>query len=162
VFYTVAAVASFCARFLFGKMTDRYGRGIFIFFSLLGYGLSMSLLTVATTGPLFFMAACLEGLSLGTLLPTTIALLTDRCPPDLRGTVFSIGLAGLDLGIAIAAPVFGNLATAHGYPQIFGISTGLVFLAALLFFLQGNRTYGSSWRFALGLEKDRSVVKESA
>jgi MFS family permease len=162
VFYTVAALASFCARFLFGQLTDRYGRGIFIFFSLLGYGMAMGLLTVATTGPVFFVAACLEGLSIGTLLPTTIALLTDRCPPDLRGTVFSIGLAGLDLGIAIAAPVFGNLATAHGYPQIFEISTGLVFLAALLFFLRSNPTYGSSWRFALGLEADRSVVKKSA
>lgn len=154
VFYTVAAIASFAARFIFGRMTDRYGRGIFIFLSLCGYTSAMVLLSVANSAPLFLLAALLEGLSVGTLLPTTIALLADRCPPDRRGTVFSIGIAGLDVGLAIASPVFGFFVRYIGYPGIFAISAGLVWSATMLFALRGNPTVRSSLRFAGGLEVD--------
>jgi MFS family permease len=159
LFYTVAAVASFTARFLFGRMTDRYGRGIFIFLSLLGYGGAMGLIAIANNGPLFFLAAFLEGLCMGTLLPTTIALLADRCPPEQRGTVFSIGIAGLDLGLAIASPVFGLFVSRIGYSGVFAIAAILVLNATLLFILRGNPTLRSSLRFAGGLEVDRYSAK---
>lgn len=162
LFYTVAAIASFMARFLFGRMTDRYGRGIFIFLSLLGYGAAMGLIAMANNGPLFFLAAFLEGLAMGTLLPTTIALLADRCSPAQRGTVFSIGIAGLDLGLAIASPVFGLMVNRIGYGGVFGIAALLVLTAALLFVLGGNPTMGSSWRFAGGLEIDKYRVKPAS
>jgi MFS family permease len=159
LFYTLAAIASFAARFIFGRMTDRYGRGVFIFLSLIGYTASMALLSVANSAPLFLLAALLEGLSLGTLLPTTIALLADRCPPDRRGTVFSIGIAGLDVGLAIASPVFGLFVGRIGYPGIFAIAASLVLNATLLFALQSNPTVRSSLRFAGGLEIDRFSEK---
>jgi MFS family permease len=159
LFYTVAAVASFTARFLFGRMTDRYGRGIFIFLGLLGYGGSMGLIAIANNGLLFFLAAFLEGLCMGTLLPTSIALLADRCPPEQRGTVFSIGIAGLDLGLAIASPIFGLFVGRIGYSGVFAIAAFLVLNAALLFALRSNPTMGSSWRFAGGLELDKYRAK---
>jgi MFS family permease len=161
IFYTVAAIASFAARFIFGRMTDLYGRGIFIFLSLCGYTSAMVLLSVANSAPLFLLAALLEGLSLGTLLPTTVALLADRCLPDQRGTVFSIGIAGLDVGLAIASPVFGLLVESIGYPGIFAISASLVLGATMLFALRGNPTVRSSLRFAGGLEIDRFSEKNS-
>lgn len=162
LFYTVAAVASFTARFLFGRMTDRYGRGIFIFLGLLGYGGSMGLIAIANNGLLFFLAAFLEGLCMGTLLPTSIALLADRCPPEQRGTVFSIGIAGLDLGLAIASPIFGLFVGRIGYSGVFAIAAFLVLNAALLFALRSNPTMGSSWRFAGGLELDKYRAKPSS
>jgi MFS family permease len=155
LFYLAAAVMSFMARLIFGRLTDRHGRGLFIFLSLLGYACSMGMLAVAQGTAWFLGAAMVEGMSLGTLMPTTIALLTDRCHPEQRGLVFAIGIAGLDGGIAIAAPLFGWVAAAWGYPSIFALSMGFVLLATTLFVLLGNKTIGSSWRFALGVEADR-------
>jgi MFS family permease len=157
-FYTAAALSSFSARLFLGKATDQYGRGIFIAGSLILYALSMTLLATAHSGIQFLLAGILEGLSFGTLMPTIVALLTDRCPIDRRGRVITISIAGLDLGIAIAAPVFGLMAPHIGYAGIFGLGAGLSLLALILFSVWANPSVSSSIGFATGRTEDKFVV----
>jgi MFS family permease len=82
----------------------------------------------------------LEGLGIGTLLPMIVALLSDRSLPQNRGQVLSICIAGLDLGVAIAAPVFGMVAKDLGYPGIFTIATGMAASSIVVFLIWGNRS----------------------
>jgi MFS family permease len=157
-FYTAAAISSFSSRLFLGKATDRYGRGVFIAGSLVVYSLAMALLATANSAIHFLLAGILEGFSVGTLMPTIVALVTDRCPIDRRGRVITISIAGLDLGIAIAAPVFGLVVPQIGYAGIFGIGVGMSLLALILFSGWANPSFKSSIGFATGQAADKFIV----
>jgi MFS family permease len=159
LFYTIAAISSFCARSLIGSRSDRYGRGIFIAGSLCCYTAGIACLATANSQISFIFAAILEGLGSGTLIPMTVALVADRSLSHQRGQVLSICLTGLDLGIAIAAPVFGLIVQDLGYPGIFGIGTGMAFSAIAVFVIWGNRNLRHSIGFCLG--RDRDVYRQS-
>jgi MFS family permease len=154
LFYTIAAISSFCARSVIGSRSDRYGRGIFIALSLCCYTGAMALLANAQGDLSFIGAAILEGLGIGTLIPMTVALLSDRSLSHQRGQILSICLAGLDLGVAVAAPVFGMVADQLGYAGIFTVGTGLGFSAIVVFLIWGNHSLQRSIGFCLGRDRD--------
>jgi MFS family permease len=154
LFYTIAAIASFSARTVIGGRSDRYGRGIFIASSLCCYTLGMCFLAKGGSVINFVAGAVLEGLGTGTLIPMVIALVADRSQPEHRGQVLSTCTAGLDLGIAIASPLFGAVVTQLGYHGMFSIGAGLAFSAILLFMGWGNQTMRQSIGFCIGRNKD--------
>ena len=154
LFYTISAMASFSARSLIGSRSDRYGRGVFIAGSLCCYTVGIAFLATANSATSFILGAILEGLGSGILIPMTVALVSDRSLPQQRGQVLSICITGLDLGIAIAAPVFGILAKDFGYPGIFTIGTGMAASAIVVFSIWGNRTLQHSIGFCLGRDRD--------
>jgi MFS family permease len=154
LFYTMAALASFSARTVIGRRSDRYGRGIFIAGSLCCYTAGMFCLANGGSKLSFIAGAILEGLGTGILIPMVIALVSDRSLPEHRGQVLSTCTAGLDLGIAIASPLFGAVITRLGYHGVFSIGTSLAFMAILLFMGWGNQTMRQSIGFCLGRNKD--------
>ncbi len=154
LFYTFAALASFCARSIIGRRSDLYGRGIFIAGSLCCYTAGIALLVIANSNLGFICAAILEGLGAGTLLPMTIALISDRCLPQQRGQVLSICTSGLDLGIAIAAPFFGVFVGVFGYPGVFMIGASLAATAIGVFAIGGNQNIRHSIGFSTGRDQD--------
>jgi MFS family permease len=154
LFYTIAAIGSFCARSLIGSRSDRYGRGVFIAGSLCCYTIGMACLATANSKLSFIVAATLEGLGSGTLIPMTVALVSDRSLPQHRGRVFSICIIGLDLGIAIAAPAFGSIAKSVGYHGIFTIGTVMAVSAIFVFLLWGNNNLRHSIDFCLARDRD--------
>jgi MFS family permease len=158
-FYTAAAIASFIARVACGRASDRFGRGIFITGSLICYGASMLLLSLTRSPRDFLLAAVLEGMGSGVLIPMMIALLSDRCQPQERGRVYAVCLAGFDVGLALAGPLLGILEATAGYRGMFILSSGLAWLALLLFLSRSNRGFAPSLRFALGRETDLYAIK---
>jgi MFS family permease len=159
LFYTIAAIASFSARSVIGSRSDQYGRGVFIAGSLCCYTAGVACLASANSQLSLIFAAVLEGLGTGTLIPMIVALISDRSLPHQRGQVLSVCTAGLDLGIAIAAPVFGQFAHDLGYPGIFTIGTGMAMSAIVVFTIWGNRSLQHSIGFCLG--RDRDVYRQS-
>ncbi len=160
LFYSIAAIASFSSRFVVGKASDRYGRGIFITGSLICYGLSMILLASSRTPLQFFLAAFLEGMGGGVLLPLLIALISDRSYDNERGKVYAICIGGFDLGIAIAGPVIGGLNYAIGYRGMFFLGAYFSLMGFVLFLTLSNRKLAQSWQFALGKGKDGYAVSK--
>lgn len=154
LFFTAAAIASFSVRLFTGKASDRIGRGLFITCSIIAYTVSMVLLWQANSAIAFLIAACLEGGGGGTLISMITTMMADRSFPQERGRIFSICVAGFDLGIAIAAPVFGSIAEQIGYRNMFGFSASLTFLAFLVFLTQSSKNIPNSLRFALGRGED--------
>ncbi len=159
LFYTIAAMASFSSRSVIGTRSDLYGRGIFIAGSLCCYTAGLACLATAHSQTSFIFGAILEGLGSGTLMPMTVALVADRSLPQQRGQVLSICITGLDLGIAIAAPVFGLIAKDLGYPGIFTIGTGMAASAIIVFTVWGNRSLRHSIGFSLGRDRDVYMIK---
>jgi MFS family permease len=154
LFYTIAAMASFSARSVIGSRSDRYGRGIFIAASLCSYTAGVACLATAKGEISFIFAAILEGLGTGTLIPMIVALISDRSLPQQRGQVLSVCTAGLDLGIAIAAPAFGMVVKDLGYPDVFIIGTFMAASAIGVFTIWGNRSLRHSIGFCLARDRD--------
>ncbi|MGC9502996.1 MFS transporter [Baaleninema sp.] len=158
-FYTATAIASFSMRLLAGQASDRFGRGLFISGALVCYALSMLTLVAADRSALFLLAGFIEGMAAGILIPTTIALITDRSSPDERGRVFSICVGGFDLGIAIAGPLLGSIADYVSYSVLFAIAAALAVLAFTIFVTRNSKDLPHSLRFALGRERDIYAVR---
>ncbi len=158
LFYTAAAISSFAVRILAGSASDRYGRGLFISGSLLCYGFAMIMIADASSSATLLLAGAIEGLGGGLLIPMILALLSDRCYPHERGSVFSVCTTGFDLGIALAGPLFGFLSGSLHYQSLFLVSAALAIIGLFLFLGFGNRTIKTSLSFALGRTKDDYAV----
>ncbi|MBD2496056.1 MFS transporter [Nostoc sp. FACHB-280] len=153
-FFTVAAISSFAIRVFAGKASDRFGRGLFITFGIAAYSLACALLWQANSTNAFLISAIAEGCGGGTMISMIVTMMADRSLPQERGQVFAICMAGFDLGIAIAAPIFGYVSEFVGYRNMFGYSAALTFLALLIFLTLSNKNLTSSLRFALGRGED--------
>ncbi|PSP18060.1 MAG: MFS transporter [Cyanobacteria bacterium QS_8_64_29] len=161
LYYTIVALASFIVRTFAGRASDRYGRGAFITGSLLCYATAMVLLAGARTPADFILAALVQGVGAGTLLPMSIALMADRSAANERGRVYSICVGGFDLGIALASPFVGVLAQALGYRGLFALAAGLVAVALLVFVTRANRNLAHSLRFATGRSRDAYALEQT-
>ncbi|CAD5943572.1 MFS transporter [Planktothrix agardhii] len=154
LFYSTAAIASFLIRIPTGRASDRYGRGLFITGGLICYFLAMLLLSQTMHSNIILLAALLEGMGAGVVLPMMITLITDRCLPEQRGQFFSLCLTGFDLGIALAGPIFGIFAEQLGYSVMFALDAGLALIALISFATFSNKTIRLSLKFAFGQSKD--------
>lgn len=158
-FYTVSALASFSIRFLIGRFSDRYGRGIFITLSLCCYTLSMILLATTTQPALLLGAAVLEGMGGGTLIPMMVTLMSDRSETQERGRVLSLSLSGFDVGMGVAGPGLGFLAGDLGYSGLFRLATGFSVVALIVFLTQSSKNLKESFRFATGQCRDIYAIQ---
>ena len=159
LFYSAAAIGSFCVRTVVGRASDRFGRGIFISGGLTCYLLSMLMLWMSHNSATLLLAAVLEGMAAGVVIPMMVTLITDRASPQERGRYFSLCIGGFDVGIALAGPMFGLIAEAVGYRNLFLIDAGLAVIALGTFFTQSNPNFALSWKFALGKAKDAHTYK---
>ncbi|BAY81898.1 major facilitator superfamily protein [Calothrix parasitica NIES-267] len=149
-FYTVVAMASFCSRLFSGKASDRFGRGLFITSSLMCYTLAMLILWNANSSVEFLLAATVQGIGGGTIIPMISAMITDRSYSYERGRTFGLCMIGFDIGVAIAGPIFGGIAQQIGYRNIFGFNSGITLIAIVIFITLSSKNLPSSLRFAFG------------
>ncbi|MBE8985993.1 MFS transporter [Nostoc sp. LEGE 12450] len=159
LFFTAAAISSFSIRIFAGKASDRFGRGLFITFGIFCYVLALILLWQAYSPMVFLLAAIAEGAGGGTLISMMIVMMTDRSLPEERGQIFALCIAGLDLGIAIAAPLLGIIAEQVGYRDMFGYGAAITSVALVIFVTQSSKNLSNSLRFALGLAPDVYALK---
>jgi MFS family permease len=113
----------------------------------------------ADSAIVFLLAAIAEGGGGGTLISMMITMMADRSLPQERGQVFAICIAGLDLGIAIAAPLLGIIAELVGYRDMFGYGAVITSVALIIFLTQSSKDLSKSLRFALGLAPDAYALK---
>ncbi|MBD2070229.1 MFS transporter [Leptolyngbya sp. FACHB-671] len=159
LFYTAAAIASFGIRIVAGRASDRYGRGPFITLSLVFYTTAMMLLWQANSAASFLLAGAIQGAGSGTLIPMISALMADRSHANERGKVFGLCMVGFDVGIAIAGPIAGAIATQTGYKNVFGLTAGLAFLSLIVFLTLSSKSLGHSFQFATGRGEDVYAIK---
>ncbi len=160
LFYSAAAITSFSIRLLIGKLSDRIGRGLFITIGIACYSISMFLLWQANSPLSFIIAALVEGIGGGTMIPMVVATVADRSQPHERGKIFAICVGGFDVGIAVAGPVLGSVSEQVGYRNMFAFAGVLTFLAIIIFLTQSSKDVRSSLRFALGRGKDAYALNK--
>ena len=162
LFYMAAALSGFIIRFPVGRLSDKWGRGVFISIGICFYALTMGIICFASSNYQFLLAGVSEGLGSGILIPAIVALLADRTFPQERGYVFGMTWMGFDLGIAFAGPVMGKMISLVGITNIFAIATGFCILGLIVFGTQSNKSASESFKFAIGKTSDRYAVKTVA
>lgn len=162
LFYTAAAIGSFICRFVAGKASDRYGRGLFITIGLACYVLALVMLWMSDSSSLFLIAGALEGIGGGMFLPIMIALVTDRCHPYERGRIFGLFISGFDVGIAIAGPILGLVSNSLGYRGLYGVASIVAFAALVVFLTLSSKSVSDSFKFALGYGKDPYALPKNS
>lgn len=161
-FYAAASMAQFIFRMPVASLGDRYGRGIFVTFSLVCYALSMVIVATANSAEAIVMGAILDGVAAGTAIPTVIAWLADRTSPQERGTVMGTAWLGFDVGIATAAGMVGwvmqLLPPSVPLVAVFWIASLLSLLALVVFVVTCSDNVAESVKFALGRGKDKYAI----
>ncbi|WP_228016411.1 MFS transporter [Leptolyngbya ectocarpi] len=159
--YTMSALFSFGIRLLAGRASDRYGRGPFISLGLVFYSVSMMALWLAQSEAAVLVAAALQGMGGGMLIPMVAALMADRSTPTERGLMFGLCLTGFDVGIALSGPVMGQIADLSSYRDIFGVAGLMTLLGLVLFITTSSKNFNHSVQFALRGGKDVYAVPNS-
>lgn len=154
LFYMAAALSGFIIRLPLARLSDVWGRGIFISVGIVCYGLSLLIIYLASQDYHFLLSGIMEGIGAGIVIPTVVALLADRTVPNERGYVFGLTWIGFDVGIAMAGPIMGKLTGLVGMNNIFAITTGLCLVGLAVFATQSNKTFTNSLKFAIGKSKD--------
>ncbi len=161
LFYMAAALSGFIIRFPVGRLSDEWGRGIFISIGIFFYGLSMAIIYFASHDYAFLLSGIAEGIGSGIVIPAVVALLADRTVPHERGYVFGMTWIGFDVGIALAGPIMGKMIAFVGITNIFAIATGLCILGLIIFGTQSNKSVAESFKFAIGRSRDRYAIKDA-
>lgn len=156
--YTASAAASFTVRFLVGSASDRHGRGRFITLSLVFYTLAMTVMWMADSNVMLLLGGLLQGAGGGTLIPMIAALMADRSHPNERARIFGLCMVGFDVGIAIAGPIFGQVADMIGYRSIFGLSAIMTSLGLIIFTTASSKDLRHSLQFSLSHGRDVYAV----
>lgn len=113
-------------------------------------GSALALLLVASgwlPGPLAMAVAALAGLGTGLAGPSRDMLIKRAAPPGATGRVYGTVYSGLDIGFALASPVFGALMD-HQRPAAVFAGAGLALLGGV----------GSAWLVGAGVARRRAAL----
>lgn len=159
-FYLVMAISALNVRIFAGGFSDRLSRGLWITLGFILYLAAMLVLWGARDSIALIVAAVLDGMSAGMVMPTLAATIGDRTRNNERGRAMSFWMGGFDLGMAIAAPVAGGLVGIFGYRSLFAIASGISSLTLFLFLTHSGATFSQSWRYAWGRGRDRYAATD--
>ncbi len=138
-----------------GVLADRYGRKRLLIFSLTMYAGAFGIYAVFTTFLALLVASVLIGVSWGTYVGPSSALLTDKTTPAKRDYVFSLNAflaaSAVILGSLIggATDVLGSIlrqTALEAFRTMFGIAVALTLVAVPALFLIQEASFHSSPR----------------
>jgi MFS family permease len=129
----MVAVTATCAAFSYpaGLLSDKVGRKIPSIMGLSLLVIAINLIPMATSFEQLIGLGMLQGIGMGCILPSALALISDNTEKGERGTAMGIFHALLTLGVAVGAPVTGVLAREVGTSLAIHLST-LMPIAAII------------------------------
>jgi MFS family permease len=141
LFLTTLAVVILVTRPVLGRFGDRLGyRRLFApCLALMAVGLAM--LTVASSRPVFVIAAAVFGLGYGTAYPVFVGYVAHAVGDHRRGAAFGAILAAFDTGIGTGSTMTGWISSHGGLAVAFGVAAGLA-ACALPAFVVTDRIVG--------------------
>ncbi len=98
-----------------GRITDRIGARRATIIVLTISGLGMALMALSTNWVLLAASAVVSGIPQGWGNPTTNALIAERVPPQVRGTITGIKQSGVQFGVFLSGLTLPGLALAFGW-----------------------------------------------
>lgn len=133
ILMAVFAFMQFLFSPLWGDLSDRYGRKTFLMVGVLGNGISMILMGLATQLWMLFAARALAGILSSATMPTAMAYISDSTDENQRGG--GMGIVGAAMGIGmVLGPGIGGVMSDISLSAPFFLAGGLSALALVFIF----------------------------
>ncbi|GAB6151947.1 MFS transporter [Desulfosporosinus burensis] len=157
IFFLVYAISITISRPLFGRLADRKGYDIVIVPGLILCTLTLVILYVAQTLPVFILAGIIYGIGFGAVQPTTHALSVLYVPLERRGAATATYFMFLDLGLALGSILWGVVAKAVGYDVMYLLVILPTLVSLLVYLLFARKTKMQHDNFGSLIEKNKST-----
>ncbi|MCD7956702.1 MAG: MFS transporter [Lachnospiraceae bacterium] len=115
LYFTVYACVMLVSRPIVGKLSDKFGVVKVMIPAAICFALSLFLISIATSLPMFLVAAAIAAFGYGTALPTLQALAMKCVPSARRGAASNMAYIGQDLGNLAGPVAAGFVVEALGY-----------------------------------------------
>jgi len=119
VFFIVYAISITISRPLFGRLADRRGYDIVMVPGIILCTLTLVILYLAHSLPVFILAGLIYGVGFGAVQSTTHALSVLHVSPERRGAATATYFTFLDLGLGLGSILWGFVAQAVGYDVMY-------------------------------------------
>ena len=132
VYFIAYAIVTLASRPMIGRLIDRYGYRMPSILSCLGTVLTLALIGLANSAPLFACAGALAGIGIGTAMGVFQAMAVASVEPWRRGVATSTYFIAFDVGIAIGSLLGGMVAGAFGYTAMYFTVAAFPLIAGIL------------------------------
>ena len=133
LFFTISMVFPLVVKVLGGWLSDSFGRLRVIFIGSLTGVLTFAAYAVAPSWQAALLGPAFMALTSALTLPAYFAFIADITPEGTRGRMYGISQTIYHAAAVIAPPIGGLLAMSFGYRILFGVSSVVFGLAALIF-----------------------------
>lgn len=133
LFFIIIALAMMFTRLTTGRIADRYGTARVLVPGMVLLGIALQILSVASSLPVFLIAAVFYGLGYGTVQPALNALVISLASVERRGTANATFLCAQDMAGILGSVIWGIVAQAFGFSYIYSASVILMILAIILY-----------------------------
>ncbi len=133
LFFTISMVFPLVVKVLGGWLSDSLGRLRVIFIGSLTGVLTFAAYAVAPSWQAALLGPALMALTSALTLPAYFAFIADITPEGSRGRMYGISQTVYHAAAVIAPPIGGLLAQMYGYRFLFGVSSAVFGLAAVIF-----------------------------
>jgi len=133
LFFTVYAVVLLVSRALVAPLSDRLGARKIILPAMILFALSMVLIGISTTLPMFLAAAVIYAVGFGSCQPAIQTLCIKSVSPERRGVAGSTNYVGMDIGSLFGPVCAGAIADRYGYAPMFLSLTIPIAVSVVLF-----------------------------
>jgi len=145
----VLNIAAFVGAFVFGYAQDRMGHKLALSLTLLGWILTCVIAALSSTKEVFWWAAAIAGLCMGSSQSSGRAMAGLMAPPDRLGGFFGLWTFAIRLASIVGPLSYGLITWLSGGNQRLAIgSTSLLFVLGLVLLMPVNVARGR--RMALG------------
>lgn len=131
MFFTVYAIVVIVGRLTTGKLSDKYGRSVILYPSLILGGVCMILLANAFTLSMLIAAAIALGLGFGTGNPMLQVIAADWTPSDKQGRSMAMLLGSFSFGTSAGTIFIGEISHLFNF-QVAFMGMSIMMLFALL------------------------------
>lgn len=161
LYFTLSMVFPLLVRVFGGWLADSVGRLRIIFFGSVTGVLTYAAYAAAPTWQAALIAPALMAVTSALTIPAYWAHLADISPEDSRGRMYGVSQTVYRAAGVIAPPIGGLLGASMGYRVMFGVSTLVFGLSALIFFaLLRRRTSAPKPEQEFSLSAFRSSMGE--
>jgi len=143
LYFIVYAVVLMISRPIVGRFIDKVGFFIPGIIAMFGFSISLLLISVSSSLPMFCVAGGLAGLGLGTSMSNFQAMSVAAAPSQRRGVAMSTYLFGLDTGVAVGAMFSGFISGIFGYATMYIAMTVFPLIGCIIFIVLGKKKIDS-------------------